>query len=263
MNGTTIARAFNQRVTATGRRTVDIVMRDGMTRRDVPVMSGVAFPLQVPLESEVPTSEYEYYPRVLVVYDSVTRTPIVVGAMDSPKVVYHRELPDGGGTSGLPDPQDQDDVTNITLLEEARLDSIAASLILRNSGIATLQASTVNVQVPDGGYVRISEAGDASERTALSGPLNAKLAEMTDKINELHNAVLELQQALLLVTVSPLSSTLGVQVAVPPAPPSPVMGAFSIISSPVYAGAPLPDVDEAALTAAALHISARSEADES
>lgn len=263
MRGTTVARACNQRVTGSGRRVVDLIMSDGTARRAVPVMSGVAFPIQVPLESEVSTADYVYYPRVLVVYDEMASTPIVVGAMDNPKVVYRRELGTDAGTSGAEDPRDRDDDLTETLLEEARLDGAHASLVLRNDGAAVLQADVVSVQLPRGSYMRISEAGDTSERTMLSGPLNAKLTELTDKINELHEAVLALQSALQLVTVTPLTSLLGVQVAPPPALPSPVTGTFSIIQTPVYTGLPLPPVDEQALTAAALHISARSEADES
>lgn len=257
MKRAAIARAFNQRVTPDGRRVVDVVMQNGTTVRGVAVMSGVALPLQVPLESEVPLTDYSYYPRVLVVYDGYTRKPVVVGAMDSRKVVYQPGGDDDTPTSGATDPDDVDDDTGVTFLEEARLDVANAEVVLRNTGKAVIRAGMVSLQVPPGGYLRISEAGDTAERTVLAGPVLAKMQQMVDTINELRQAVLDLQNALLLVTVAPpANSTLTTPTG------GQVTGTLNIITSPVYTGLPEEDVDDLALTAAAIHMSARSEADE-
>lgn len=257
MSRVCVARAYNQRVTSAGRRVVDLVMRDGSVVHGAVVMTGVSLPVHVPFKNDTPLSAYQYYPRVLAVSDHFTRAFVVVGLIDNPNVVYDAAPPDVV-TSGTTDGRDVDDDVTYTLLEEARIDAGGSAFIMRQTGAAVLKADIVSVQLPAGSYLRVSEEGDSAERTVLAGPVLAKMQHMVDTINELRQAVLDLQQALLLVTVAPpANSTLTTQTG------GQVTGTLNIISTPVYTGLPEDDVDDLSLTAAAIHMSARSEADES
>ncbi len=154
MRRTVVARACNQRVTPAGRRVVDLVMRDGSFARGAAVLGGKSLPIHVPLETEVPTDAYQYFPRVLAVADEYTGAYYVVDIVDNPKAVYYKEKPPTNA-AGMTDPDDVDDDTTYTLLEEARVDAGTSAVILRREGAAVIAASTLSVQLHTAGYVRL------------------------------------------------------------------------------------------------------------
>lgn len=247
-------RALNQRVTPEGRRVVDLVDDDGTTIIGAPTLSGAALPLTVPLESESAPGTYQYYPEVLVGIRPGQAKPVVLGVMDNGRVLFKAREEAEEYTGGASDPEDVDDDVQWTYLEDAMVASPKAALALRHTGEATLEATRVNVQIPEGGVVRVSEGGNTSGRYPLAGPLLAYIRELRGSVVELRQAVLDLQAAL---QRPRLANENGGALTSPAGAVTGTVGAP--LGSPVYSGEPTPDFDEPTLTSAILRVSTRVE----
>lgn len=253
---TGIAYASNQRITHQGYKVCDLTYRDGTTVVGAMIAADIATPLSIPRGDEstnVPAPAV----RVLVVWGTGEPKPTVVRALDSPKILYKAgDFEREGGTGGKEDGDDVDDDLVFTYMEETRLPGPQGDIIMRQDGTTVVACYTLSIQVPAGRYVRISEAGDSDGRVLLSAPTADKLQSMVDTINELRDAVMQLQKQLLLVTLSAANSTM---MTGPTG--GPVTGTVSILQTPVYTGAAEAPVDTPALTAASIHLSTRTEDD--
>jgi hypothetical protein len=253
-----VMRAFNQRTTPDGRRVVDLLSASGEVIRSAPVQCALGLPLNVPLEGEVDISQYSYMPAVVVVAGASRQKPIVIGVLESPKLMYAAgNAEEAASNSGLDDDRDVDDMLDSVYLEETVIPGPKGSIAFRQSGKTVLSGETVSVQLPAGGYVRVSEDGDTTGRLPLVDPLSAYLQTLVDKINTLQRAVDALQAALVVVPIDPATSPLAIP-GIPPTP-FPLTGSISILRSPVFFDTPAQGIDEAAVSAATLRISNRTE----
>jgi hypothetical protein len=277
-NGVALMYAVNQRVSADGRKRVDLVDRYGRTIRNAYVMSGVGMPLNVPLEQETPPTDYTKYPQVVVGFMQGDPLPVVLGALDNSSVSYTSETStdtyydtDATGGPELKPAADADIEANTASMEEVVLAAPQGGrLILKRNGHAMLAGVGVSMQVPEGSYVRVSAGGDTSGRVALAKPLTDLLNDMTFKINDLQQEVADLRAQLM----GPTSlNLLNVGVApVQTSPPSPVpVQALVLLPAAVLplqgqltdvglsAGDTLPGVDVLTISSATLRISSVTE----
>lgn len=203
-NGVAIMYAFNQKVTADGRRRVDLIDRYGHIIRDAYIMSGAGFPLNVPLQQETAPQDYTNFPRVVVGFMQGETRPIVLGSLDNRDVSYTPETDtnthydeEAFGGPKLTDEADVDVEENIASLEEVVLAAPdGGRLILKRNGYAVLAGIGVSVQLPTGSYMRVSAGGDTTGRIPLVEPLLNIIDQMAAKINDLQEEVAALQATL-------------------------------------------------------------------
>ena len=222
-NGVAMMYAFNQHVTADGRKRVDLVDRYGTIFRSAYVMSGAGMPLNVPLEKEIPFTRYKEYPLVVVGFMQGEPKPVVLGALDNAGVSYSTatdtttNYDDKAAEPRLSDDADADLPTDVALMEEVALASPRGGrLLLKHNGRVVLAGLGISLQIPQGSYVRISSGGDTGGRIPLVDPLVEILEEMADKINDLQDEVRSLRLTLMQgsmalisgVTVSPVDGGL-------------------------------------------------------
>lgn len=277
-NGVALMYAFNQRVSADGRRRVDLADRYGRTIRNAYVMSGAGLPLNVPLEQETTVTDYTKYPQVVVGFMQGDPLPVVLGALDNISVTYARETNTDTyyDTESVQGPKlkaeaDEDIDANVASMEEVVLAAPQGGrLMLKRNGHAMLAGVGVSVQMPEGSYMRVSAGGDTSGRVPLAKPLTDLLNEMSFKINDLQQEIASLRAQLM----GPTSLNL-VNVGVAPvqtSPPSPVpVQALVLLPAAVTPiqgqltdvglseGNTLPGVDVLTISSATLRISSVTE----
>jgi len=171
--------------------------------------------------------------------------------MDSPVILFNDASETETSTSGIADVRDVGVDLAFTQLEEYRVASSSnVTLALRRDGKAVVQADTFNAQLSSDGFLRISQGDNSDGRVPLVDPLAEKLQSMTDTINELRQAVLDIQSAMAPTILAPglVSATGGV-----------VTGTLTILLAPVYTGTAEPAVDSSAMTAACMKVSSRTE----
>lgn len=266
-SGVCIMYAFNQKVTADGRRRVDLIDRFGSIIRNAYIMSGVGLPMSVPLESEIPISDYQKYPRVVVGSMSGEVLPIVLGALDnedltyttetSPETNYDESDPDD---SRLTNAADVDIPENVAGMEEVALASPRGGrLLLKHNGHAVLAGVGISMQIPSGSYVRVSAGGDTTGRVPLVEPLLRVIENMARTINALQDEV----RALRLTLTGPFDLTL---VGLAPTPSGAVVagpGVLQVTALTTSVGqstsTDLQPVDPLTISSATLRISSATE----
>lgn len=267
-NGVALMYAFNQHVTADGRKRVDLVDRYGTIFRSAYVMSGAGMPLNVPLEKEVPFTRYKEYPLVVAGFMQGEPKPVVLGSLDNAGIAYSTatdtttNYDDKATEPRLTDDADADLPTDVALMEEVALASPRGGrLLLKHNGRVVLAGLGISIQVPQGSYLRISAGGDTGGRIPLVDPLVDILKDMSDKINDLQDEVRSLRLTLTSgftalisgVTVSPADGSLltapGAVLTLPIAVPQ--IGVSSSI--------PLQPIDPQTVASATLRVSSATE----
>jgi len=243
-SGVTIMRAFNQRTTPNGRRTMDLIDNKGSVWTSVNVMSGVALPLNVPVAGEVPFGKYDYLPAVVVGYSDGDGRPIVLGGYENKDVVF---APYRGQAQTENDrPVDEDDMLEETFLEEVRVPGPRSTLAMRQGGRVVVAGTSVHVQVPTNGFLRVSQGGDSQGRVALADPLVAYINDLAGQVNYLKARVEELQSILAMVPIPPGTLTAGL---------TPVVGALPIRSGPIDGGKTMRQLDGDTVASLSLRVS--------
>lgn len=202
--GVCIMYAFNQKVSSDGRRRVDLSDRFGRIIRNAYVMSGAGLPLNVPLEQETNAQDYTTYPQVVVGFMQGDPLPVVLGALDTPGVIYTSETdtdtnydPDAFMGPKLTDKADSDSDIDARSMEEVVLAAPQGGrFLLKRNGHAVIAGVGVSVQIPEGSYVRISAGGDTQGRIPLVDPLVEVINDMASKINDLQDEVRALRDTL-------------------------------------------------------------------
>lgn len=265
-NGVAMMYAFNQHVTADGRKRVDLVDRYGTIFRSSYVMSGAGMPLSVPLEKEVPFTRYKEYPIVVVGFMQGEPKPVVLGALDNAGMAYSTatdtttSYDEKSSEPRLNDDADADLPTDVALMEEVALASPRGGrLLLKHNGRVVLAGLGISLQIPQGSYVRISSGGDTGGRIPLVDPLVDILKEMSDKINDLQEEVGALRLTLTSGFTAMLSGLTvrpdGVVTAAPGVLPLPVMIPQVGTSSSI----PLQPIDPQTIASATLRVSSATE----
>jgi hypothetical protein len=196
--------AFNQRVSADGRKRVDLTDRYGTVVRNAYVMSGIGLPLNVPLESEIPVENYAQYPPVVVGFMRGEPSAVVLGALDNQHVSYTSETNISSGYETLEDgfvqdsPEANEDVVeDVISMEECVLAAPrGARVILKHNGQAVIAGQGVSVQIPEGTFMRVSAGGETMGRIPLVAPLMQVFDTFMDHINALQDEVRALRTEL-------------------------------------------------------------------
>jgi hypothetical protein len=279
-NGVAMMYAFNQHVTADGRKRVDLVDRYGTIFRSAYVMSGAGMPLNVPLEKEVPFTRYKEYPLVVAGFMQGEPKPVVLGALDNAGVAYSTatdtttNYDDTAAEPRLTDDADADLPTDVALMEEVALASPRGGrLLLKHNGRVVLAGLGISLQIPQGSYVRISSGGDTGGRIPLVDPLVEILEEMADKINDLQDEVRSLRLQLTTGTLTLLQNLAPIPVtpAVPAPPGALPTVALCVVPGGVYpqqtsfplveasTSIPLQPIDPQTVASATLRVSSATE----
>jgi hypothetical protein len=275
--------AFNQKVTADGRRRVDLVDRFGNITRSAYVMSGAGLPLNVPPANETNPKDYTSYPQVVVGMMEGDALPVVLGALDTPEVSYTpvSETNTGYDAKGFLGPKlsndaDADSELNFRGMEEAVIAAPnGGRFILKRNGHAVIAGVGVSVQIPEGSYMRISAGGDSEGRVPLVDPLVAVMNDIIDTVNELQQEVTALRATLssgvsithpeitlLPITVPPKPDPVYVLAMVtPPVDPTNVvfLNEVALLDVGTSSSEPLIPLDSLTIASATLRVSSATE----
>lgn len=162
----------------------DIVNPDGaMMFFGCSVMNGQVVKVNAPSEPWVGQEIDETrHPLVVVMYRSLGRSPIILGVVDNPNIVFT-------GSPAEPSNVDDDTPTATSSLDDVAIVNDSSKVVLKSDeqgGDVIIDPKRgLKVQLGSDGIARISRGGEASDGPVLANPYSNRDAEIVNLLNKI------------------------------------------------------------------------------